>query len=712
MFYWLSTIKNIRGNQSLQNKKLNLLRCVVLCSGLSPSGLLAQDSESTQLENITILGTQDSGEVSVGRNSLSAAEQARSIQIFDQQFMSKLKPKNIQAVVTQSSNVVFTGNNDGRENTFAIRGFDNAPVLRDGFRINSFGGITDPEIFNLERVEVLKGPDSIVYGEANPGGIINLVTKRPEYSDHTIFSLEAGTNASFSPRFDVNRSHGTFLSYRVVGLYDHDEGFRNYTKDMERYSLTPSLRWKPKQGTVLTFLGEYVREDGPADFGTAMNRNGDLTASIHQVNNHPTDTFDRHFYMTGLDFEHRVSDSLTAELRLRHFDTEYQFSMLWLPNSYDPDTRIYRRVAASQGQQTEEWATQLNLFGEFDLGNMSNRFVVGLDYRDTSSSGGGRYNPGIVSLIDWGNPDYSEQPLTGTEENLPRYGFEEESERYGVFVQNHIDITDRLLVSLGIRYDNVDTVAVPYGQTDVTKNKTDKTVYQAAVRYRFNDAVSVFANYSESFNPAVNRDRNGKLLEPEVGEGFEFGIKGKLIGSLGYTAAFFDITKNNVSIADPDPDFSFAYIAAAEQTSKGFEVDIYGGLTDALEINASLGFIDSEDENGHDLPRSTDLTSSAFITVRPTNKLDVSFGYTYTDERLVISDENNDGVFNDQVSLDPQFILNAAFGYEVGAWRAQLNIANLTDERYVANAFGSLGRSVHPGPPIEALFTLTYSFPR
>lgn len=687
---------------------LSRLACVSVFSLLSVSIFADESRDPITIENITIIGTQDSGEVSVGRNSLSAEEQARSIQIFDSALVQALKPNDIQDVLTLSSNVVFTGNADGRENTFAIRGFNNAPVLRDGFRINSFGGITDPEVFNLERTEILKGPDSIVFGEANPGGIINLVTKRPKASNHTIVSVEAGSNPSFSPRFDLNRAHGE-LSYRIVGLYDFDEGFTDHEKDPERMSLAPSLRWQPSEGSVLTYIGEYVEEDRPADFGTAIDRNGDLAASISQVTNHPTDKLDRKFYMTGLDFEQRLSGNVTTEVRLRHFDTDYEFSILWLPVGFDPDTNNLTRVAASQAQETEEWAAQFNLFADFNIANMDNRLIAGIDYRDTDSSGGGVFNPMLASVIDFSDPDFSEQPLVleGNEDILFPYGFGDESSRVALFVQNHTDINERLLLSLGIRYDDVRTDNLVFGSTDTVLNETDDTIYQAAVRYRLNDAVSLFAGFSESFTPATARDRDQNLLKPESGQGFELGVKGEIIdGRLGYTAAIFDITKNNVAL--PDPEVPLASVASGQQEAKGIDIDLYGQITDRIEINASLGYVDGEDENGQLLPFSTDITSALFVTYTSEKNWDASFGWRYTDDRLAIADENFDGVFDDQVFLDPQLIFNAAVGYERGAWRAQLNFDNLTDERYAETASG-LGRGVTAGSPFEALLTITYT---
>lgn len=194
----------------------------------------AQDTETERATTIIVTGSQSEGEVSVGRNALNKEELPRSIQIYDAELIQELNPPALEDLVTLSANVTFDGNNDGREVRFAVRGFDNAPILRDGFRVNTFGGVSNPELWNLERVEVLKGPDSIVYGEASPGGIINLRTKRPMDDNIVRLAMEFGTNLSASPRFDINlASDSGVVSGRLVGLYEIDEGFRAYNNAIE-----------------------------------------------------------------------------------------------------------------------------------------------------------------------------------------------------------------------------------------------------------------------------------------------------------------------------------------------------------------------------------------------------------------------------------------------------------------------------------------------
>lgn len=668
-------------------RKLGISTGIGVLSIACAFGVVAQDelSSAGEIEEIVVTGTQDSGIASVGRNALDAKEQARSIQIFEADFLQLLKPANIEDVLVLSSNVVFAGNNDGRETSFSVRGFDSAPILRDGFRITSFGGVTDPEIFNLERAEVLKGPDSIVYGESNPGGIINLVTKRPVAEDITVFSMEVGSYPSYSPRFDINRA-GDEVSFRVVGLYDYDEGFRDYDEANERTSISPSVRWEPRDGTVITFIGEYVREENQADFGTALDFEGEFTADIEQVINHPDDWMERDFYMTGVDFQQQLSDNLALEARVRHFDTRYEYSALLLPLNYDPVSNLVFRVGAQQQQDTEEIAAQINLFGDVEIGGLRNRFTVGVDWRDTDQEGATRFDPTVPFFLDWGNPDYSILPPNT--EDLPDFPpFETDAKRIGYFLQNHTNLTDKLLLSLGVRYDD----------TESNDDDYDETVFQVGLIYEFNENTSLFGNYSESFTPSFSRDRNNNLLDPEVGEGWEIGLKGTILDNgFYYTLTYFDITKNNVAVEDPD--FPFASIATGEQKADGFELDLVGQVTENLSLVGSIGIVDSENENNDPIASSAEYMSSLYATYAFNETWDLSFGYEYVGERET-------GAFE----IEPHTLVNAGVGYNNGPWRVQLNLTNLFDEEYVDHSWGGTGRGNHPGAPVHGLLTMTYS---
>ena len=679
--------------------------CALLTFVLAVVGTASAEN-GHDIEEIIITGAQSEGAAAVGRNALDQHEQARSIQIFDYELIEQLKPGGLEDVIALSANVAFDGSTDGREARFIVRGFGLTPVLRDGFRVTSFGSVSDPEIYNLESIEVLKGPDSILYGESNPGGLINLRTKRPLMEDHTRVVLEAATDSLVSPRIDVNRRFGD-VAARLVGVYRYDESFQDFDQANKSVSLLPTMRWDNGNGTILTLLGEMVLEDVYADFGTALGDDGELTAPISQVSNHPQDSLTRDYYSAGFDFEHRIGDGLTAEARVRYIDSEYNYSVLLLPVAYDDASKTYFRVPADQQNRNKEWAGQMNLFGDYSFGGMDDRFTIGIDYRDSDNKGSTLFDPGALFVLDWTNPDYSAAPPA--RDNLPTFpGFGDEAERVGVFVQNHLQVTDALLFSAGVRHDQVDSK--PADGSASGAYDIDNTSVQTGLRYVFSEPFSVYVNYSESFTPNSDRDRDDNILPPETGDGWEVGAKGRIFdGTLSYTAAYFSITKENVPLPDPlDP---FASIASGKQRAKGAEMDISGFISERWSLIFSVGFTDTKDETGFKFRGSPELTSSLYTTWEANDRWSVSAGYEYVGERVAIRDANSDGDDSDNIEVDPHVLLNGAIRYKAGRFGASLNVANLTDERYLdAVAYESNARGNFVGAPRRAIVSLSYEF--
>lgn len=701
-------------------EKLHLI-AVLLFSGLVllalSSPVLAQGSPdragNTQLETIEVFADRVVEDTSIGRNLLDVREMGRSIQIIDNSLIETVKPVAIEDILSLSSNISYLGDNDGRENSFVVRGFQGAPVLRDGFRVESFGGITDPELYNMDRIEILKGPDSILYGEADPGGLINMRMKRPLAEDHYEFSVDSGTNPFVSPRFDVGGGLGTDLRYRLVGLYQRDDGWRDYENDNERFFIAPSLSWAMTDRTLLTVIAEITEDDFQADFGTAIDEDGELTAPRGQVNNHPRDTMERHARTVGADLAHRFSSQLQAEVRVRYFETGYDYSALFLPFGLDPASYQYMRVPAQQSQDNEEVAVQFNVNGDFMLGVLRNRISAGVDYRESTVENSTRFTF-APAFLDWRTPDYSLLPPQEEEIPLaPGFYSNEDITRVGVFVQNHLNLTDQLMLSAGVRYDDVERE--PLEGSSTSTQDYDNTSFQVGMRYDIMETASLFANYSESFSPNFGLDKNSNVLDPETGSGYEVGLKGFLFdGRMGYTLAYFDIEKSNVAIADPsvlptDPN-PFGQIAQGKQVSEGFEIDITGEIAAGWLVTASAGYTDTEDENDVPIVGAAEVTGALWTSYLTPIGVRIGGGFEYVGERLVMGDLNFDGDTSDRVYLDSHILLNAFIGYNRGPWSYQVNVRNLSDERYVDAAWGGLSRSVHPGADRQAIFSVKYRF--
>ena len=230
--------------------------------------------------------------------------------------------------------------------------------------------------------------------------------------------------------------------------------------------------------------------------------------------------------------------------------------------------------------------------------------------------------------------------------------------------------------------------------------------------------VALFGSYSESFVPNFSLDKNNDLLEPEKGKGFDIGVKAtRLGGFLTLTASVFDITKRNVALPDPsalptDPN-PLGFIAAAKQTSHGVELDFDASLNAAWKLLGAFGYVRSDDR-GERIVAAPELTASLWTSYSLGGKLKgltLGGGVKFVSERLAIADPNGDGDKRDRVFVDSYALLNLFARYDFGdRWRLQVNLSNVTDERYVLAALNNLSRNVHAGPPFEGFVSLSYRF--
>ena len=686
----------------MQNGQIAEIRATLLASAFA-------------LKRIEVLAVNE--KPSVLRGPVALEDVPRNIRVFSEDEVQKIRPQGLEEIVTLAPNVAFGGPGDGREHSFLVRGFD-APLLRDGFNVDNFGGAMDPETFGQESTEVLKGPDSIQYGQSDPGGLINMVSKRPTVEPFRRIELQGGSFGSAETRIDLSGPVGQTdnVTYRLPGLYSYGEHWRNYDTKKSRLFFGPSLRWRMSERTKLTLFLEVTRDNGPADFGTAINNNGELVAPVERVNNHPLDTLERNQLIVGHDFEHFLSDNWAVGNRFRYLDTNYEFSSLWLPAFYDEATGNYTRFPARQKQDNRQLAAQFTLAGDVKLGTNANRFLLGVDLRRQKAAYATGYDPSKASIINFLNPDYSEMPLA--ESQLPwnpNFTGDNRINAAGIFLQDHFSITDDLILSGGLRYDYVTNEGYDYVNNRISDQKDKAWTPQAGLVWHASEQVSLYGNYSESFIPSFSKDINGDPLEPEVGEGLEMGMRIQPEDSrFQISASAFQVTKVNVATADPnDPAFPFgASIASGKLRSRGLELELNGNLAPGLQAIAGLGFVRTKV-----LEDNTDLKDNAFIRIPEVTAdlwltyelpegawrgLGLGAGVNYVGKRWVTTDNT--------ISIDPHTLLNASVYYSRNGWRFDMVLHNLTNEKYVSSAWGGTGRSVHPGRPFEAIWTIGYGF--
>jgi iron complex outermembrane receptor protein len=627
----------------------------------------------------------------------------QSIQAIPEQVIEDQQAIGLEEVVENVGGVTFLGNNDGREFNLAIRGFDNVPILRDGFRRFS-GDSVEPEVANLERVDVLKGPASVLFGQAEPGGLVNLVTKQPLSDPFYHLQFQVGNRDFISPSIDLSgplTADGRLL-YRLNALYRHQDSFRDYDDSFDRIFVAPTLTWQIGEQTDLTVNLEYIEDDNPADFGTVAFGDGIADIPLERVTNNPDDTIEKDYLNVGYTLEHRFSENWQLRNQFRFISDDYEYDVLALPASLDESTGILTRVFAGQFEENDTYALYTNVQGNFNTGPVEHTLLFGVDLARVESKDATRFDfdPAFFSPLDIFDPDYSAAPTPPLEGIPIAFGSDITTDRLGIYLQDQIDILDNLIVLAGLRYDIVDRDTTDILDDSETNQYDDALTPRIGIVYQPIESISLYANYSRSFTPNFATDAQGEPLDPEEGEGFEVGIKANLIENrLSATLAYFDITKQNVATADPDT--PFASVATGEQRSQGIDFDLIGEILPGWNIVASYAFIDAEvTEDNTDIvgnrldgipEHSASLWTTYEIQSGDLQGLGFGLGFNFVGERQ--------GDLDNSFEVDSYFLTNVAVFYRRERWQVRLNVDNLFDVDFIESVGNSRVRGIYPGEP-------------
>lgn len=653
------------------------------------------------------------------RTDIPLRDLPQSVQIIPQQVIEDRQATSLEEIVTSSSGVTFSGDNFGRGANFAIRGFNNTAILRDGFRVYNRFAQGIPETANLERIEIVKGPASVVFGESEPGGLINLVSKQPLAEPFYNLQLQLG-NDSFV-RFPVDLSgpltESANLNYRLNALYQYEESFRDFDNGLERFFIAPTLAWQITDNTDLSFNLEYTDETRPVDLGTTVI--GDEPADIprERILNNPSDRGEREFINTGYTFEHRFNEDWKIRNAFRYISNNFgpieDNETSAVPVLLDEDTNVLTRTFTQQEREEDSFTLYTNVEGNFATGKIEHNLLFGIDLNHSQTDLSTRFDPfplapsnPNLTFIDIFNPDYEAFPAPDPE-NIDFFNNDDVSnDRLGIYLQDKIDLLDNLILLAGLRYDTFDqTITNNLTDTEVSQD-SDAVTPRIGIVYQPIEAISLYTNYSESFNPKpflYNRSFDGTLLEPETGEGFEVGVKADLVPDrLAATVAYFNITKENVATEDGfNP---FAAVVVAQQQSQGVELDLTGEIQPGWNIIASYAYIDSEiteDDNpdfvGNRFPNIPENSASLWTTYEiqqgDLEGLGLGIGLNYVGERQ--------GGLPNSFEIDSYFLTNAALFYNRQNWQLRLNFNNLFDVDFIETVDTSTVRGIIPGRPFQ-----------
>ncbi|MFW9265660.1 TonB-dependent siderophore receptor [Pseudomonas sp. NR3] len=486
---------------------------------------------------------------------------------------------------------------------YSVRGFTTGELYKNGFAINR-GSYSAPDTSNIERIEVLKGPAASLYGRGDPGGLVNIVTKRPQAEAFSNLNISAGTWDRYRSSLDVNSpldSEGNLLA-RVNMAIEDNGSFRDHV-DSQRRIISPSLSWQISPDTRLMLDTEFSRTESVFDRGIPA-VNGELgSVKRSTFMGEPNDGQIRNDNQTiDLALEHYLNDNW--KVRLANHYTQGTLNGA----SSEPQALVGTTITRFYRERDFEWndnITQAELHGNFELAGWQHQTLAGLEYENYRNS---QKYPQSATLASYGldiyNPVYGQPKPALTRAN----DFHEHTESYALNLQDQIAFTDRLRGLIGVRLERIEQTSL--NRTTAVSNSQEKDVAtpRVGLLYQLAPQVGVFANASTSFKPNTIGTQ-GQVYKPEKGLGYETGLKLDLFDSrIGATIALFHIDKENVVTTDALGES----VAAGEARSQGLDLQFSGQITDALRVIGAYAYIDAEVTKGDSaLPKGSDLLGIA-----------------------------------------------------------------------------------------------------
>jgi iron complex outermembrane recepter protein len=526
-------------------------------------------------------------------------ETPQSISVVTRDQMEAQAAQTVQSALRYSSGVSLYEKNDNRFDINFARGFDLEEFL-DGMRLLS-GSFAIPRIdpYFLERIEVFKGPSSVLYGQAPPGGLVNLVSKRPTSEPFREVLLQTGSYNRVQGAFDFSGpidKDGQFL-YRVTGLGRDSETQIDYVED-QRLAIMPALTWRPTPDTTFTLLTSYQNDpvggfinSWPAQGTVLSNPNGKIPMSLYGG----APNFDKHereHYYVGYLFEHRFSEVWTVRQNFRYMHINDDYFQV-LTGDFQEDLRTLERSVFTNVEDFDAITLDNQVQSKFATGPLQHTFVFGIDYQRSMQDF--KFGIGDAPPLDILRPDYS-QPIP-----TPPLLFDDERTRnqIGLYAQDQLKLGPWALL-LGGRHDWADR-EIHDRFTDITTKESDNEfTWRAGLLYLFDIGLAPYFSYATSFEPTIGTDFEGNPFEPTTGRQYEVGIKyqPKGINAL-ITLSLFQLTQQNVLTTDPEHEFF--NVQTGEVRSRGVELEGKASLTAGLNLTAAYTYLDAEVTESNDV---------------------------------------------------------------------------------------------------------------
>ncbi len=734
--------------------KKQILSLGVLLVSMSVSAQMSYNAISDtiriqEIEDINLhkTGNPNKAKALTAKSNLTVMENPQPISIVTHEVIEQQQAKQLGDVLQNVNGLYITSSRGNSQDSFGGRGFNfgNDNIFKNGARVNS--GVF-PEVSGLERVEVLKGGNAMLYGNVAAGGVVNLITKKPRFNFGGSVGFNAGSWNSYKPTVDFYGPISEKVAFRVNGAYETAESFRDVVES-QKYYFNPSFLFNIGEKSQLIVEADYLKNEFTPDFGIGAIENRDKSYSLNTYL--PRNAF------LGADWQYQNTEQATAGITFNH-----QFSEFWTLNTvasfqnytkdyfstervtwtYDDANRLKwnRPVNRTYNEQNYS-ALQINLNGEFNTGRLNHKILVGTD-GDYGTADAYTYNISQTSYGTNGSTNgtiYLDDPATWASGAMPTANKNDRTriptQRFGIYLQDYIGITDKFKVLAGLRWsyiENIDTQKLTFAdnKTGIAAGTVDRAFSpKAGLVYMPDENLSVFATYTNSFSANTGTDVNYNSLTPSIIDQFEVGMKKNFWNNaVALNLSLYQIENRNfyqmaeLNAQGQQNTDSLVKEFAGKMRSRGVELDVTGNPTPNLMIIAGASYnhavyLDTPDQFGYvenqRLVRTPATTANASVFYTLPDyirglKLGASVyfvggriaGWNDTKETL-----NTRSGVSRLLPIDDYTTVSLSLGYEWQKFSIMGKVGNLFD---TVNFNYHENYSVNPITPRNYYFTLTY----
>ncbi|ATF94103.1 ferrichrome porin FhuA [Cedecea neteri] len=602
--------------QPAKNPVRKLALFVAAAVGTVSANSFAADTGTTKKEDtITVSAAAVPAESAWGPSPTIAAKRSatatktdtpiektpQSISVVTREEMDTRQPQTVKEALDYTPGVFSTRGSSSTYDVVSIRGFTTSSTVNtnqylDGMKLqgdNYSEASMDP--YFLERVELLRGPVSVLYGKSHPGGVVSMVSKRPTTEPLHEIQFKMGTNNLWQTGFDFSDAlddNGEF-SYRLTGLGRSENAQQEMVKS-NRYAIAPSFSWRPNDKTDFTFLSNFQSDPNAGYYGW-LPRQGtvvpyvDANGNSHKL---PTDfnegerdnKMSRRQQMVGYSFAHEFNDTWTVRQNLRYTRVHTLYDSVY-GNGYVSPGQISRAYVRSD-EDLNNFSVDTQAQAKFATGAVDHTLLTGVDYMRMRNDIDAMY--GSADPLSMSNPQYGNANVVT---NFP-YAVINRQQQTGLYMQDQAE-WNRFVLTLGGRYDFAKTSTFTRSLGTLAEVSDNQFTWRGGLNYLFDNGISPYVSYSESFEPVSGSTKQGKPFDPSKGKQYEAGVKYVPKDMpVTVTAAVYHLTKDKNLTVDPN-DNAFS-VQGGEIRSRGLELEAKAAVSANINLTASYTYTDAE----------------------------------------------------------------------------------------------------------------------